>query len=96
MSSAIPSALCRVIFERCVLDNLLSRIGELSPVDDVQDEKVLSLAETCLSRGGTTEDLTQAVLAGKIRAVACQVMPDSRCFESASRVTGLQDNREST
>ena len=69
LSSTIPSTLCKVIFERCVLDDLLSRIGELSPVDDVQDEKVLSLAETCLGRGGTSEDLTQAVLAGKIGAL---------------------------
>ncbi|MFC3627829.1 TniQ family protein [Paracoccus angustae] len=63
-----PGAVRRVIFARRVLDDLLSRIGELSPFDDTQREKVLSIGEACQRHGGRTEDLTQAVLAGKIEA----------------------------
>jgi hypothetical protein len=64
-----PGAVRRVIFARRVLDDLLLRIGELSPVNVVQHEKVLSIGEACQRHGGRTEDLTQAVLAGKIKAL---------------------------
>jgi hypothetical protein len=64
-----PGAVRRVIFARRVLDDLLLRIGELSPVNVVQHEKVLSIGEACQRHGGRTEDLTQAVLAGKVGAL---------------------------
>ena len=63
-----PGAVRRVIFARRVLDDLHSRIGELTSVNDMLHEKVLSIGEACQRHGGRTEDLTQAVLAGKIKA----------------------------
>ncbi|WP_282603997.1 TniQ family protein [Paracoccus sp. PARArs4] len=71
-----PGAVRRIIFARRILDKLLERIAELPLPDDTLHEDVLSIAATCQRHGGRTDELTKAVLEGKV--VAFRVRGDVR------------------
>ena len=82
-----PGAVRRVVFARRVLDDLLSRIRQLPVLEDAQHRDVLPIAEACQRHGGRAEDLTQAVLAGEIKAF--RLPCDARLHTIRVNVSGL-------
>lgn len=70
-----PGAVRGVIFARRVLDDLLTRIGELPVVNDEQRRLALSVSEACQRHGGTTDEMIRAVLSGKLYGLRIPLEP---------------------
>lgn len=87
-----PGAVRRVMFARRVLDDLLSRIGELPVLDDAPHRNVLSIAEACQRHGGRTEYLTQDVLDRHVEAF--RLPGDARLHAVRVSVSSLVAERE--